>query len=48
MITKNDCLSILTKLDESGVSGVNPYVRKLVVARDIPLEVLNSFLIIVV
>ena len=41
MITKNDCLSILTKLDESGVSDVNPYVRKLVVARDIPLEVLK-------
>ena len=41
MITKNDCLSILTKLDESGVSGVNSYVRKLVVARDIPLEVLE-------
>ena len=41
MITKNDCLSILTKLDESGVAGVNPYVRKLVVARDIPLDVLK-------
>ena len=41
MITKNDRLSILTKLDESGVSGVNSYVRKLVVARDIPLEVLK-------
>ena len=41
MITKNDCLSILTKLDESVVSGVNSYVRKLVVARDIPLEVLK-------
>ena len=41
MITKNDCLSILTKLDESGVSGVNQYVRKLVVARDIPIEVLK-------
>ena len=41
MITKNDCLSILTKLDESGVSGVNSYLRKLVVARDIPLEVLK-------
>ena len=41
MITKNDCLSILTKLDESGISGVNQYVRKLVVARDIPLEVLK-------
>jgi len=41
MITKNDCLSILTKLDESGVSGVNPYVRKLLMAREIPLEVLK-------
>ena len=41
MITKNDCLSILTKLDESGVSGVNSYVRKLVVAHDIPLDVLK-------
>ena len=41
MITKNDCLSILTKLDESGISGVNPYVRKLVVSREIPLEVLK-------
>ena len=41
MITKNDCLSILTKLDESGVSGVNSYVRKLVIAHDIPLEVLK-------
>ena len=41
MITKNDCLSILTKLDESGVSVVNTYVLKLVVARDISLEVLK-------
>ena len=41
MITKNDCLSILTKLDESGVSGVNPYMRKLLVSREIPLEVLK-------
>jgi hypothetical protein len=41
MITKNDCLSILTKLDESGVSDVNPYMRKLLISRDIPLEVLK-------
>ena len=41
MITKNDCLSILTKFDDSGVSGVNPYVRKLVVASAIPIEVLK-------
>jgi len=41
MITKNDCLSILAKLDENGVKGVNPYVKKLLVSRDIPLEVLK-------
>ena len=41
MITKNDCLSILAKLDESGVSGVNPYVKKLLISRDIPPEVLK-------
>ena len=41
MITKNDCLSILAKLDESGISGVNPYVKKLLISRDIPLEVLK-------
>lgn len=41
MITKNDCLSILTKLDESGVRGVNPYMRKLIIARDIPIDVLK-------
>ena len=41
MITKNDCLSILAKLDESGVQGVNPYMKKLLVSRSIPLEVLK-------
>ena len=41
MITKNDCLSILTKLDTNGVKGVNPYVKKLLISRDIPLEVLK-------
>jgi hypothetical protein len=41
MITKNDCLSILTKLDESGVGGVNSYMRKLLVSREIPLDVLR-------
>jgi hypothetical protein len=41
MITKNDCLSILTKLDESGVGGVNLYMRKLLVSREIPLDVLR-------
>jgi len=41
MITKNDCLSILAKLDETGVKGVNPYMKKLLVSRSIPLEVLK-------
>jgi len=41
MITKNDCLSILTKLDANGVKGVNPYVKKLLVSREIPIEVLK-------
>ena len=41
MITKNDCLSILAKLDENGVQGVNPYMKKLLLSKTIPLEVLK-------
>ena len=41
MITKNDCLSILAKLDENGVEGVNPYMKKLLISKNIPLEVLK-------
>jgi len=41
MITKNDCLSILAKLDENGVEGVNPYMKKLLISKTIPLEVLK-------
>jgi len=41
MITKNDCLSILVKLGDSGVAGVDPVMRKLLVSREIPLEVLK-------
>lgn len=41
MITKNDCLSILIKLDEGGVDNVNQYVRKLLAAREIPIDVLK-------
>ena len=41
MITKNDCLSILVKLEDSGVSGINQYIRQLMGAKDIPLEVLK-------
>ena len=41
MITKNDCLSILAKLDENCVQGVNPYMKKLLLSKTIPLEVLK-------
>ena len=41
MITKNDCLSILVKLGDSGIEGVDPYVKKLLISRTIPIEVLK-------
>ena len=41
MITKNDCLSILVKLGDSGVQGTDPYIRKLLVSKEIPLDVLR-------
>jgi hypothetical protein len=41
MITKNDCLSILVKLEDSGVKNIDLYMRKLLTNREIPLEVLK-------
>lgn len=41
MITKNDCLSILTKLDEGGVQGVNQCMRRLLMSREVPIDVLR-------
>lgn len=41
MITKNDCLSLLVRLEDSGVENTNTYMRKLLVSREIPLEVLK-------
>lgn len=41
MITKNDCLSILVHLEDSGVTNIDPYMRKLLVSREIPVEVLK-------
>ena len=41
MITKNDCLSILVKLGDNGVQGTDPYIRKLLVSKEIPLDVLR-------
>jgi hypothetical protein len=41
MITKNDCLSILVRLEDSGVENIDTYMRKLLVSREIPLDVLK-------
>ncbi len=41
MITKNDCLSILVKLEDSGVANIDTYMKKLLTSREIPLEVLK-------
>jgi len=41
MITKNDCMSILVKLEDNGVKGIDPYMKKLLTSREIPLEVLK-------
>ena len=41
MITKNDCLSILVKLEDSGVSEARTYIKKLIVSKDPPIEVLR-------
>ena len=41
MITKNDCLSLLVKLEDSGVANIDTYMRKLLVSREIPLDVLK-------
>ena len=41
MITKNDCLSILVKLEDRGIKNIDTYMRKLLTAREVPLEVLK-------
>lgn len=40
MITKNDCMSILVKLEDKGIN-INHYMKLLVISKDIPLEVLK-------
>lgn len=40
MITKNDCMSVLVKLEDRGLN-IDTYMRKLVVSKEIPLEVLR-------
>lgn len=43
MITKNDCLTILVSLEDKGVNIDKP-MRKLLTAREIPMEVLKFIL----
>ena len=40
MITKDDCVSILVKLGDTGLD-VNPMITKLLIAPNIPLDVLQ-------
>lgn len=40
MITKTDCMSLLVKLEDKGID-VNPYMKKLIVSKEIPLDVLR-------
>ena len=41
MITKNDCLSILVQLSDSGVAGAEGCIRKLIGVREPTVEVLK-------
>jgi hypothetical protein len=41
MITKNDCLTILVKLEDSGISEARPYIRKLMIAREPSVDILK-------
>jgi hypothetical protein len=43
MITKNDCLTLLVSLENTGVD-INPIMKKLVTAKDIPIDVLKFIL----
>lgn len=40
MITKSDCMSILVKMEDQGIN-IDAYMKKLIVSKDIPLEVLK-------
>lgn len=41
MITKNDCLSCLVKLEDSGITEAKQYIKKLVVAREPSIDILK-------
>lgn len=40
MLTKNDCLDLLVRLEDQGVN-INTPMKKLMVSREVPLEVLR-------
>lgn len=40
MITKNDCMSILVQMEDSGIN-IDSYMRKLAISPEIPVEVLK-------
>lgn len=43
MITRDDCMSILVRLEDRGIdkASINKYMRQLMVSKEIPLEVLK-------
>lgn len=41
MITKNDCLTILVRMGDEGIVGTEPFIRKLLGAKEPPIEVLQ-------
>lgn len=41
MITKNDCLSILVKMEDSGIEEAKPYIKKLFLSKEPPIDVLK-------
>lgn len=41
MLTKNDCLSILIRLEDNGVVEAKQYTRKLLLAKEPPVDVLK-------
>ena len=41
MITKNDCLTILVKLEDSGIQEAKIHIKKLMISREPPIDVLK-------
>ena len=40
MITKTDCMSILVRLENQGIN-IDEYIKKLVISKEVPLDVLQ-------